>query len=356
VFINPAGSSFGSVLVFQHYVIETVMVSSLDRRSFLKTASTAALGLSLGGCASTATETAASGTGSSAGAGPAAGEPLYKISLAEWSLNRALFGGELDPLDFAPTARKEFGIEAVEYVNQFFMDQAQNNGYLRRMKTRAADAGVDSLLIMIDKEGALGAPTEQGRIETVENHKKWVEAAAFLGCHSIRVNARSEGSPSEQKRRAADGLRRLCEFSEANGGLGVLVENHGGLSSDGEWLASVIERVDHPLAGTLPDFGNFCIEWEGNNWKSGCAREYDRYKGVRELMPYAEAVSAKSKGFDDDGTAAQTDFERMMQIVLNHDYHGYVGIEYEGDGLSEYEGIRATKRLLKRVRRTLRDA
>ncbi|PSQ92717.1 MAG: hypothetical protein BRD30_02125, partial [Bacteroidetes bacterium QH_2_63_10] len=136
----------------------------------------------------------------------------------------------------------------------------------------------------------------------------------------------------------------------------VVVENHGGLSSDGEWLASVIERVDHPLAGTLPDFGNFCIEWEGNNWKSGCAREYDRYKGVRELMPYAEAVSAKSKGFDDDGTAAQTDFERMMQIVLDAGYHGHVGIEYEGDGLSEYEGIRATKRLLKRVRRTLRDA
>jgi sugar phosphate isomerase/epimerase len=266
--------------------------------------------------------------------------PLYRISLAEWSLNKALFGGKLDNLDFARTSKEEFGIEAVEYVNQFFKDKAGDSKYLAELKQRAEDAGVKSLLIMIDREGDLGDADEARRTEAVEKHYRWVEAAKALGCHSIRVNAASSGSYDEQLERAADGLRRLAEFGDQHE-INVIVENHGGLSSNGEWLAAVIKRVDHPRAGTLPDFGNFNL---------GDGKEYDRYKGVAELMPFAKAVSAKSHDFDDEGNETQTDYRRMMQIVLDAGYHGYVGIEYEGSRLSEPEGILATKKLLERVR------
>ena len=269
--------------------------------------------------------------------------PLFRISLAEWSLNRAIFGGKLDHLDFARTAKEEYGISAVEYVNQFFKDKANDKAYLAQMKKRARDAGVKSRLIMIDGEGALGDPDPAKRRQAVENHYKWVEAARYLGCFAIRVNAASSGSYGEQLERAADGLRQLSEFG-AQHKIHVIVENHGGLSSNGAWLAAVMERVDHPRCGTLPDFGNFNL---------GNGREYDRYQGVRELMPYAKAVSAKSHDFDSSGNETRTDYRRMMQIVLDADYHSYVGIEYEGNRMSEPDGIRATKRLLERVREEL---
>lgn len=282
----------------------------------------------------------------SASAGlPTTGANLYEISLAQWSLHRTLFDGDLDNLDFAPTAKEEFGIEAVEYVNQFFMDKATDRDYLNKMKQRAEDAGFQSLLIMCDGEGALGDPDAEKRTQAVENHHKWVDAAAHLGCHSIRVNAQSSGEYEEQQKRAADGLRQLCEYADSKE-INVLVENHGGLSSNGEWLTGVMERVDHPRCGTLPDFGNFTIE-EGET--------YDRYQGVKELMPYAEGVSAKTHEFDDDGNEVNTDYEQMMRIVLDAGYRGHVGIEYEGDGLSEFEGIQATKELLERTRERLSD-
>lgn len=277
----------------------------------------------------------------------AAGEkPMFRISLAQWSLHRALYSGRLDHLDFARTAREDYGLDAVEYVNTFFKDKAQDSAYLAQMKKRCADHGVKSLLIMCDGEGAIGDADDDARRTAVENHYKWVEAARTLGCHSIRVNAQSSGSREEQARLAADGLRRLTEFG-ARHDINVLVENHGGLSSDGAWLAGVIRRVDHPRCGTLPDFGNFCLDWsrrdEPDAW-------YDRYKGVAELMPFAKAVSAKSHDFDEDGNETGTDFRRMMKIVLDAGYRGYVGIEYEGSRLSEPDGIRATKALLERVR------
>jgi L-ribulose-5-phosphate 3-epimerase len=266
-------------------------------------------------------------------------EPAYKISLAEWSLNRALFGNKLNHLDFAKTAKQEFGIEAVEYVNQFFKDKAQDEAYLSDMKQRAADNGVKSLLIMIDGEGNLGDPDNAKRTEAVENHHKWVEAAKFLGCYAIRVNAGSKGSYEEQQKLAADGLRRLSEFG-AKHDIAVIVENHGGLSSNGAWLAGTIKAVGLPNCGTLPDFGNFRISEDEN---------YDRYQGVAELMPYAKAVSAKSKEFGADGNELETDYRKMMKIVLDAGYHGYVGIEYEGRG-PEPEGIKLTKQLLEKVR------
>jgi sugar phosphate isomerase/epimerase len=311
------------------------MTSFLDRRKFLQTTAAAGAAIGIGAAHRSALLAAEEG------------EPLFKISLAEWSLHRMLFdgkGGKLDNLEFPAFAKNEFGIDAVEYVNQFFKDKANDNAYLTDLKKRAADHGVTNVLIMIDGEGHLGDPDEAKRIEAVENHHKWVEAAKFLGCHSIRVNAHSEGSYDEQMKLAADGLRRLSEFG-AQHGIGVIVENHGGLSSNGAWLAEVMKLVDHPNCGTLPDFGNFRVSDD---------EEYDRYQGVRELMPYAKGVSAKSHKFDDQGNEVHTDYFKMLKIVLDAGYHGYIGVEWEGDEPDEVEGIRLTQRLLERVRSRLK--
>jgi sugar phosphate isomerase/epimerase len=265
--------------------------------------------------------------------------PQFSISLAEWSLHRMIKANKLDNLDFPKFTKEEFGIDAVEYVNQFFKDKAEETAYLNELKQRCEDQGVKSLLIMVDGEGQLGDADDASRKKAVENHYKWLSAAKHLGCHSIRVNAASSGSYEEQRERAADGLRQLAEKG-SEFGLNVIVENHGGLSSNGGWLSSVIKQVDLPNCGTLPDFGNFNV---------GEGEEYDRYLGVDELMPFAKAVSAKSHDFDEDGNETHTDYAKMMEIVLGHGYHGYVGIEYEGGNLSEVEGIKATKRLLERV-------
>lgn len=280
------------------------------------------------------------------GAGSPAAEPLYRISLAEWSLHRTIFAGDLDHLAFAAKA-KSMGFEGVEYVNQFFKDKAKDVAYLNDMKSRAEGEGIRSLLIMVDGEGRLGDPDEAARTTAVENHFKWAEAAKHLGGHSIRVNAGSAGTYDEQMKLAADGLRRLAEFAD-DLDLHVIVENHGGFSSNGKWLAAVMEAADHPRVGTLPDFGNFMIS-------RNPVEMYDYYQGVEELMPYARAVSAKSYDFDDQGNETRLDYERLMRIVLDADYRGFVGVEYEGERLSEEEGIVATKVLLERVRDTLTD-
>jgi len=270
-------------------------------------------------------------------------EVLYRISLAQWSFHRTLNAGEMDTCGFVRTARTDFGIEAVEYVNTFFKEKARDEGYLDGLAAVCRDQGVRSLLIMCDGEGAVGDPDAAARTRAVENHYRWVEAARRLGCHSIRVNARSEGTREEQRKLVADGLARIVEYAEPRE-INVLVENHGGLSSDGAWLASVMRTVDHPRCGTLPDFGNFRLAED---------RWYDRYRGVRELMPFAKAVSAKSHDFDEEGDETGTDYRRMMRIVLESGYRGWVGIEYEGSRLPESEGVRATLALLQRVREEL---
>ena len=270
-------------------------------------------------------------------------QELFKISLAEWSLHRELFSKKIDHLDFISLAKTEFGISAVEYVNSFFFEKARDRKYLNKMKSRANDHDVRSLLIMCDNEGNLGDPDKNKRYKAVENHYKWAEAAAFLGCHSIRVNARSDDKLSydNQLDLAADGLSRLVDFC-SDLKINAIVENHGGLSSNGAWLSALMKKVDHPRVGTLPDFGNFMIQ--DNEW-------YDRYKGVEELMPFAKAVSAKSHEFDLNGNEIRTDYNKMMEIVLKAGYNGYVGIEYEGDKHSEYDGIHLTLKLLKKIKK-----
>jgi len=283
----------------------------------------------------------------SAAALPLAGRALaqdepglpFKISLAGWSLHLAFFSGKLSHLEFPVIAKRDFGISGVEYVNQFWMAQATNQEYLKGLKQRADDNGVTSVLIMCDREGNLGDPNEAKRRQAVQNHVKWLEAAKFLGCHSIRVNAYSAGSREEQAKLAADGLVQLSTLAKPLD-LGVIVENHGGFSSDGQWLSSVVKSVAMPNCGTLPDFGNFKLA-DG---------EYDRYQGVSEMMPYAKGVSAKSNEFDVSGNETKTDYRKMLDIVVNqHKYQGWIGVEYEGKVLSEADGIKATTALLKKA-------
>jgi sugar phosphate isomerase/epimerase len=268
---------------------------------------------------------------------------LFEISLAQWSLHRALQGGYIQAIDFPRITKEQFGINAVEYVNSFFPNRQPSVDFVNDLKTRCNDFGVSSLLIMCDGEGNLGDPDKSARTKAVENHYKWIDAAVELGCHSIRVNAQSSGSFEEQQKLAADGLRRLTEFGDTKK-INVIVENHGGLSSNGAWLAGVMELVDNPRCGTLPDFGNFILDW-------GTREEYDRYKGVAELMPFAKAVSAKSNEFDSNGNETHTDYEKMIGIVLDSGYRGWIGIEYEGNSVGEFEGIVRTKDLLEKTRK-----
>jgi L-ribulose-5-phosphate 3-epimerase len=300
------------------------------RRDFLKASAALLSGAGLTSCMTQ-------------GAVDKATKPTFKISLAEWSLHKTLFAKQMENLDFPLAAKRDYGIEAVEFVNQFWKDKARDKSYLAELKKRCEGEGVRCVLIMCDGEGALGDANTDRRKKAVENHHQWVEAARYLGCHSIRVNAQSSGNYDEQIDRAADGLRQLSEFA-ANLGLNVIVENHGGLSSNGQWLSAVMRKVNLPNCGTLPDFGNFRVS---------NTEEYDRYKGVTELMPFAKGVSAKSHDFDAQGNETHTDYRRMMKIVLDANYHGYVGVEYEGSKLSEPVGIRATKTLLERVRQEL---
>jgi len=273
---------------------------------------------------------------------------FFDISLAQWSLNESIFKGDMDNLDFAAKAKNAFGIDAVEYVNQFFKNKAEDKTYINQMKQRAEDNGVKSILIMIDNEGDLGDTNDKKRMKAVENHYKWVEAAKELGCHSIRVNARGNGTMEEVAAAAVEGLSSLSEFAK-DYDINVIVENHGGYSSNGEWMAGVLKQVEMDNCGSLPDFGNFCIERSGGE----CKDMYDRYKGTTELMPYAKGVSAKTHEFDEAGNEVHTDYMKMMQIVKDAGYTGYVGIEYEGKDLSEDEGIRKTKELLLRVGQAL---
>lgn len=271
---------------------------------------------------------------------------LFKISLAEWSLHKALFSGEISNLDFPVFTKKEFGIDAVEYVSTFF--NGTGKSYIDDLYQLTYDNGITNVLIMIDGEGNLGDLYEPGRIQAVERHYKWIDTAKILGCHSIRVNARGEGTEQQVSTAAIDGLGRLSEYGE-KAGINVIVENHGGYSSSGKWLSSVISGVNNPYCGTLPDFGNFCLKSERVEGKWNCVDEYDKYKGMQELMPFAKGVSAKSHNFDENGNETNIDYNKMMQIVKDSGYKGFIGIEYEGNKLSEKDGIAATKKLLEKI-------
>lgn len=263
----------------------------------------------------------------------AAKREWFKISLAQWSLHRTLYSGDLKNIDFPEFTANTFDIRAVEYVNQFFKDKAQDMSYLKDLNNRAKDNGVTNVMIMVDGEGNLGDSDEAKRIQAVENHYKWIDAANFLGCKSIRVNAAGQGSKEEVKNQVVKSLSTLADYGKT-GKINVIVENHGGISSHGDWLADVLKTVGKKNCGSLPDLGNFY--------------EYDRYQGVADLMPYAKGVSAKTNVFDENGNERVIDYVRMMDIVKKAKFKGYIGIEYEGSELSEIDGVKATKKLLER--------
>jgi sugar phosphate isomerase/epimerase len=269
---------------------------------------------------------------------------FFDISLAEWSLHKSLFAKKITNLDFPAIAKKEFDISIVEYVNQFFKDKAQDKTYLNDLLARCKDNGVSNHLIMIDGEGGMAELDATKRNQAVENHKKWVECAKYLGCKTIRVNAYGQGTAEEVQKAAIEGLGKLGEFAKPMN-INIIVENHGGFSSNGQWLSGVMKQINMKNVGTLPDFGNFCIKRSSN----GCDEQYDRYQGTQELMPFAKGVSAKTYDFDENGNCVETDYSRILKIVKESGFKGIAGIEYEGNKLDEYEGIRKTKALLQRV-------
>ena len=282
-----------------------------------------------------------------------AAEPLYKISLAEWSINRPLFGGKMQHLDFAKIARS-VGIDAIEYVNQFFKDKAKDTAFLTEMNARAKGEGVTQVLIMVDGEGNLGDPDAAKRQTAVENHFKWVDAAKFLGCHTVRVNGYSSGTPEEQMKLVADGMRKLVEYADKQA-INVVIENHGGLSSNAKWLVQTIRMVNHPRAGTLPDFGNFRIAGPNRTNPDVKVESYDSYVGVAEMMPLAKGVSVKPRVWDFHGNSSDIDLRKMMKIVVDAGYRGHAGIEHGPEG-NELEGVRKLREQLEAVRDQLAGA
>ena len=300
----------------------------MDRRKFITRSLTAGAGLAFVNPAFGSITSAQSATQS------------LEISLAQWSLHRKLFAGDMDHLDFARMSQG-FGCVGLEYVNAFFKDKATDVSYLKEMNSRAEDHQQKNILIMIDGEGGLAEKNVKKRLVNIENHYKWVEAAQVLGCHSIRVNLSGGEDRLDAQKAGIDSLNRLAEFAKPYD-VSVLVENHGGFSSDGSWLSNVMQNVSRENIGTLPDFGNFCIERK----EQECISAYDRYQGMSELMPFAKALSAKSHAFDEQGNETQSDFFRMIEIAKENQYSGYVGIEFEGTIDSEEEGIIKTKNLL----------
>lgn len=277
--------------------------------------------------------------------------PFFKLSLAQWSIHNMIREEGLDPYRFAEKA-KAWGFSGLEYVTQLYEDELKPTSFSEEAMQRFVDRsneearkhGLQNVLIMIDHQGELATGSEADRIAAVEKHKIWVDAAAALGCHSVRVNLNGSSDPESWISNSADGLTRLATYAQGKN-INVLVENHGGLSSNAGLLTQVMQKVGMENCGTLPDFGNFCIK-DGD---SGCVEEYDRYKGVSELMPYAKAVSAKSNDFDASGNEIRIDYERMLKIVKDAGYKGFIGVEYEGDELGEEAGIIATRDLLLKV-------
>lgn len=290
----------------------------------------------------------------------------YEISLAQFSLASEFFTGKHNTLDFPGRAKKEFGINIVEYVSMFFADKANDMTFLNELKKRTDDLGVKNNLIMVDDENIADLDKAK-RNHAVESHYKWVDAAKVLDCNSIRVNLGSldqEGTAEEVAAAAVEGYSKLLEYGAKNN-LDIIVENHVGHSCNGKWLAGIMKQVNNKRAGVLPDFGNFCVKRTkpvtmdiAGYMGTTCLEEYDKYKGIEELMPYAKGVSAKTHKFDEQGNETEIDFVRMFDIIRKSKFKGIVGIEYEGGVmqmagqsgyLSNEDGIKATKKLLEKM-------
>ncbi len=300
----------------------------MKRRTFLKTGITGAAALSVTPLLAASIQ-----------------QKQLQISLAQWSLNRSFRDGSLNANDFATIAMEKYGIHACEYVNGFYTEQVNDEKFWNLMKSRSDLAGVSNKVFMVDDEGDLGISNEKERKQSVENHYKWIHAASLLGCATMRVNA--FGDPDREIYRGSiiDAMSQLAEYA-APLGINIVIENHGLFSSDAALIAGIIKEVNLPNFGSLPDFGNWCLSAKWGTTQFECEKAYDRYQGVAELLPFAKAVSAKSYNFNSKGEDTKIDFYRMMKLVKESDYDGYIGIEYEGEEKSEHEGILLTKALM----------
>lgn len=320
----------------------------MKRRIFIGKTSMAGIGLSVLGTYSCKQEKKEKVQATEPEA-PVAAEPFFKLSLAQWSIHNMINEKGVDPYSFAEKA-KQWGFAGLEYVSQLYKDVEDANysdeamaNFIEKSNTEAKKHGMKNVLIMIDRQGNMAVDDDKERNETVEKHKKWVDAAAAMGCHAIRVNLAGSDVPEQWKKNSKDSLTKLATYAKEKN-INILVENHGGLSSNGALLAEVMQLVNMDNCGTLPDFGNFCITRKPDSWD--CEVEYDKYEGVKELMPYAKAVSAKTHNFDAQGNETEIDYVRMLQMVKDNGYKGFIGVEYEGNEIGEEAGIMATKNLL----------
>ena len=275
----------------------------------------------------------------------------YGISLAQWSLHKMIkIDKTLNPIDFDQKS-KELGFDAIEYVSTLYrpiLEKLSIKEMTKELINKSKEYDVKNLLIMVDDEGNLSSSNLSEIKEAIEKHKRWIEMASKLECHSVRVNLEGEDQLDKWKDNSIKGLSMLSEFA-SNYNINIIVENHGGNSSIGKELAEVIKNVNLDNCGTLPDFGNFCIKRKNGSLYDGpCDIEYDKYEGMKDLMPYAKAVSAKSYDFDQFGNETTIDFKKMMDIVKEFNYNGYLGIEYEGNNHSESDGIELTKKLIQK--------
>ncbi len=325
-----------------------------SRRTFLKTSS---LGIAAAGMASVIPSFLA--------ADPVKKELPFKLALSQFSLASQFWTKQLDPLDFPKKSITVFGIPGLDYCSMFFADKAKDTTYLNELKKRALDNGCYNLRIMVDGEGVLGDLNKDVRTKAVENHYKWIDAAAILGCPMIRVNVEGEGDPKEVAKAAEESLNTLIIYGRKSN-IDVIVENHIGISCNGAWLAGVMKEMNNPHCGTLADFGNFCINRSKPptndiaGWmQTKCLEEYNRYDGIQELMPYAKGVHAKTHLFDANGNDTETDFAKMFKIIHDSGFKGWVSIEYEGGLIKMYTkndkyldndaGVLATKKLIEKV-------
>jgi L-ribulose-5-phosphate 3-epimerase len=244
-----------------------------------------------------------------------------RISLAQWALNQEIRAGELTNLDFPRIAREEFGIGAIEFVNTLFA--VPTYGYLRKLKQNAVDHGVKMLVMMVDDEGDPVAPSRKERDQFVINHRKWVDIAQFLGCHSVRTNCigRSTSSKSEALKWAAESYTRLLEYA-LSAKVSVVIENHGGLSDDPDWMVDLIKEVGNP------HFGSY-IDWR---WRDPAV--WDNYAYTKKLLPYAKGISYKKQ-------PTVEHLGKLVQLSRDSGYQGYYGIEEKG-----FDNIKLSKTLL----------
>ena len=246
------------------------------------------------------------------------------ISLAQWALVDEVKSGKWKTLDFPSVARKDFGLNGIEFVNTLF--EVPTEGYLRRLKKNAEDNNVTMVLIMVDDEGDGCSTTKEERKQFDINHRKWIDIAHFLGCTAIRTNCRGPKniSKDEALKHSVETYQMLLEYA-APAKISVLIENHGGVSNDADWMVSLIKEVNSLYFGSYPD------------WRQPSA-DFDNIDYLVKMLPFAGGMSYRNQPTE-ELTA------KMINISKDGGYRGWYGIESSGrDAIKK--GIELLKKYL----------